>query len=282
MVNGHPFTIVGVVQPGFRSVIAGYAPKMFLPHHDLSTGQSSDGRLNDIRLALDLDGRGASEARRKLAPRPKPASIRCGNRSAANSWPKSTIPSSSSGAASCEESKLLLLDNARGFSPLRDQIRMPLLIVMGMVGLVLLMACVNVSSLLLVRAAGRVREMSVRYSMGAGRWQIVRQLLTEGPAAGIAGRGCRRCCSRPPSRRYPGAQDGRRYRCRPAFLHASGYAHSAVQFRTGVAGERAVQSGAGVALPASRPGWFAEAAAGTASGAAAALPPALGRACKSD
>ncbi len=79
------------------------------------------------------------------------------------------------------------MDNARGFSPLREQIRVPLLIVMGMVGVVLLMACVNVSSLLLVRAAGRIREMSVRYSLGAGRWQIVRQLLVEGLTLGVGG-----------------------------------------------------------------------------------------------
>ncbi len=79
-----------------------------------------------------------------------------------------------------DESHIQLLDSARGFSPLRDQIGTPLIILMGMVGLLILMACINVSSLLLVRAAGRVREMSVRYAMGAGRWQIVRQLLIEG------------------------------------------------------------------------------------------------------
>jgi predicted permease len=85
------------------------------------------------------------------------------------------------------ESRLQLLDERRGFSPLRDQIQTPLIIVMGMVGLVVLMACVNVSSLLLVRAAARVKEMSVRYAMGAGRWQIIRQLLMEGLLLGLLG-----------------------------------------------------------------------------------------------
>ena len=80
-----------------------------------------------------------------------------------------------------------MLDSARGFSPLRDQIGTPVMIVMGMVVLLVLMACVNVSSLLLVRAAGRVREMSVRYAMGAGRWQIIRQLLAEGLLLGLLG-----------------------------------------------------------------------------------------------
>jgi putative ABC transport system permease protein len=185
LVNGHPFTVIGVAAPSFQSVQMGYLPDIFVPiTMKKSIIPDEDDLLNRRSRWLNIVGRlkpGITLAQAQSGIDPLWHALR------ADEMSQMSHHSDRFQAQFLTNSHLTLLDGAKGFSPLRNDVRTPLLVLMGMVGLVVLMACANVASLLLVRAAGRVREMSVRYALGAERGRVVRQLLTEGLLLGLMG-----------------------------------------------------------------------------------------------
>jgi len=187
LINGHPFTIVGVAAQGFSSAINGYTPKVFVPLTMKPQVIAGRDDLDDHRSRwLNVVGR--------LKPGMNATTATAAMTTLWRSLRADELSAKPMGSAQFRErfvakSSMVLTDDARGFSPLRDSLRTPLMILMAMVLLLAAMTCVNLTSLLLVRAAARGREFAVRYAMGAGRARILGQLLIEGLLLGTMGGG---------------------------------------------------------------------------------------------
>jgi putative ABC transport system permease protein len=184
LINGYLFNIVGVAAPGFHSMVWGTHPALYVPITMQTVIEPEWTYLNDHRSVwLNMVGRlqpGVTPQQATAAINPLWVSLRT------NEFPLVHDQSAKSRNAYISQSRLNLDSGAKGFSPYRDNLRTPLLIMMGMVVLVMAMAIVNVASLLLVRAASRIREFSMRFALGATNGQIFRQLLAEGLLLGVS------------------------------------------------------------------------------------------------
>jgi predicted permease len=185
LINGNPYTIIGVAEPGFNSVISGQHTELFVPitmkeqitpQWDELEDRRSKWMSIIARLKADITKQQAEAGITSLWKSLRAADLQ-------------SLPGRNQRFRDqfVAKSYITLLDGSKGLSSLREQMRIPLLILMGMVGLLTFMAIANVGSLLLVRASARTREISVRYSLGATRGRIIGQLLTEGLALGLAG-----------------------------------------------------------------------------------------------
>jgi len=185
-INGQPFQIVGVAAPRFRSAIWGETPGFFVPMSMLDRIIPGAGkRLTDhTDKWMNILGRlnaGESRTQAETALAPLWHSLR------ADELKSLGHRSSRFADDYLTRSRLHILPGASGFSYQRDDYQKPLFAIMAMAVLVLLIASVNVGSLLLVRAAARVREFSLRSALGARPTRIVQQLVLEGLLIGLGG-----------------------------------------------------------------------------------------------
>jgi predicted permease len=182
-VNGYPLTIIGVAPRGFHGLRPGQMASVIVPI-------AMQGEVSPAFKALNR----RSTSWMKVFGRLRPQTVAANAEAQASTVFQNLIRNDLRGADLPKDvlteilgERIALTEGRRGYAPFGENAARPLTVLFMGAGLLLLALCANLAGLVLARGQARAKEMAMRVALGASRFRLVRDLLTEGLILGVAG-----------------------------------------------------------------------------------------------